>query len=240
MAETKEDRPGAPRCLAPDLTDKSLAAYKKLAQAAEGPVRDAMLECLRSVEIWWELPESKRTDGKALSLSHRTDPRKPRREVSVQVVPLEVDHARQLADAIPWPHEIEAYKQLFDGVEAAQAQENGRRVERWRSDVAQQARAKHFPDPAEYDRAVLAGRRADEWRRMLPDGSPGRTETEALVRRLGALSDEVAQAHVNKSYPGLPFPELAPTPTRDAAFHLLWHVQELSLDREPMTQSRLK
>lgn len=29
------------------------------------------------------------------------------------------------------------------------------------------------------------------------------------------------------------------TPLRDCAFHLLWHVKELALDREPMTSDKL-
>jgi len=29
-------------------------------------------------------------------------------------------------------------------------------------------------------------------------------------------------------------------PIRDAAFHLLWHAKEITLDREPITQDKLK
>ncbi|HVE25811.1 MAG TPA: hypothetical protein VNC22_10415 [Sporichthya sp.] len=37
-----------------------------------------------------------------------------------------------------------------------------------------------------------------------------------------------------------PFDALPNGPARDAAFHLLWHAKELTLDREPLTLDKLK
>lgn len=132
-------------CFAPPLSDQLLAEY---AAVADGPavrpeVRGAVRALLVCVRQWWELPESRRTDGDRFKLRHQG------KETVVHFAPLEEDHQAALSDAIPWGYELDAIQKLFD-----------------------------------------------------------------------AISD-------------------AEVPLRNAAFHLLWHVRELCLDREPVTRDKL-
>lgn len=132
-------------CFAPPLTDELLAKYEGLAAGlATSPLKDALLECLTPVKLWWDLPESKADPDKPkLRILHRGE------AASVAVRDLEPEFAAALFEAIPWDHEIEGIERLFDAIPV---------------------------------------------------------EQKAL---------------------------------RDAAFHLLWHVKELNLDREPLTQAAL-
>lgn len=148
MIREQESLPAA--CFAPPLTDDLLRAYRILADAlpdSRGDVRDALRECLKAVETWWGLPESKgnaRHDGHLL-LVHRKEER------LVRITGLSETLKKELWDSIPWDYEIAAMEKLFESI----SNETGREL-------------------------------------------------------------------------------------RDAAFHLLWHVRELSLDREPLTQDALK
>ena len=59
--------------------------------------------------------------------------------------------------------------------------------------------------------------------------------------RLAAWRQAVANhaATHPESSSSIPRPVLEDTQLRDAAFHLLWHVKELDLDREPITTDKL-
>lgn len=113
------DRKSIPvACFAPPLTDEHIATYETmiLTLPMPGAVRDAMRECMAPIKLWWELPESKRTDGVKLRLFHRTDPSKEREAKDVPIVPLEQDHAQQLYDLIPWDYELDAMAKLFETI----------------------------------------------------------------------------------------------------------------------------
>lgn len=145
------EKPNLPvACFAPPLTDDLLRSYRLLADGlpdSQGDVRDAMRECLKAVETWWNLPESSgnhRHDGDLL-ITHKGQ------EALVPVVGLSEELKAKLWDSIPWDYEIDSMDKLFEGI-----------------------------DP------------------------------------------------------------VADKPLRDAAFHLLWHVKELNLNREPLTQDVLK
>lgn len=141
------ERKGFPvACFAPPLTDDMLAQYRALAEGlpdARGELRDALRECLAAVELWWQLPESERTDGPRFDIRHQGAER------TYAVTPLEEEHRRKLYDLIPWPREIDGMQRTFDEIPVS-------------------------------EKAI-----------------------------------------------------------RDAAFHLLWHVKELNLDREPLTADKL-
>lgn len=143
-------------CMAPALTDETLDRYRQLAAAAAGPVRDSMLACLVPIGNWWELPDSKRTDGERLKImrpvsgTFEGSSREMYREIVYDLAPLEDSHKEQLDDLIPWSHEIAAMQGLFETIPAEQKE------------------------------------------------------------------------------------------LRDAAFHLLWHLKELDLGREPATLDRLR
>lgn len=105
-------------CFAPPLTDAKLAEYRAVVAAlpdARGDLRDAMGECLRAVEAWWELPESTRTDATRFRL------RVGGRDRDVAFTPLEDAHRAALFDLIPWPYELDAVQALFDKIPEAEA-----------------------------------------------------------------------------------------------------------------------
>lgn len=132
-------QPQAGGSFAPPLSDETLARYRAMTDGLPAsPVKDALAALLHCCGVWWDLPEP---TGPA---------RGPHRSGVGAVVRLDADHAAALDPHIPWAHEIEAYKVLFDGI-----------------------------------------------------------------------SNETAK------------------PLRDAAHHLLWHVVELDLGREPLTADKL-
>jgi hypothetical protein len=91
---------------APPLTDELLDRYEALATAAGGPVGDGMLTCLRCCRKWWDLPES-------------TGDGRPHPSGRGVIVDLDAALAEQLDEHIPWEHEIEALRGLFDGLDPA-------------------------------------------------------------------------------------------------------------------------
>lgn len=100
-------------CFAPPLTDKLIAKYRQIAESlgdARGEIRDAMRECLKPIDLWWELDESKGSAGDpTLKIDqHRGQP------VVIKVTSLDPEFRDQLFDAIPWPYEIDAMQRLFD------------------------------------------------------------------------------------------------------------------------------
>jgi hypothetical protein len=110
-----------PQCFAPPLTDKVLAGYAKIIAAQKkGPVKDAMKALYDCVENWWQLPESKR-EGPHIIVSVPTGKKTERGAVvrenkTIAVRPLEEEHKEKLDDLIPWEHELEAMKPLFDAL----------------------------------------------------------------------------------------------------------------------------
>jgi hypothetical protein len=100
MAETRAGGSFAPR-----VDGARVAAYRGLLPQAAGPVRDAMTSLLRMVEVFNETPDAEGEGelhpsgrGRAVALS--------RREVE------------RIDSVVPWGHEIEAYAQLFDAIDA--------------------------------------------------------------------------------------------------------------------------
>lgn len=74
---------------APPITAEQVAEYRELAKSAELPVRDAITELATMVEVFLETPT---TDG----------PNLPEAEV------------KRIWDYVPWDHECEALKPLFE------------------------------------------------------------------------------------------------------------------------------
>src|SRR6185369_1912073 len=121
-------------CFAPPLTDELLAHDKALADALPpSPIKDAMNALLACVLKWWELPES-------------TSPGIPHESGSGFKVALHPDVAAALDDHIPWQHEIESYKTLFESVESDVCARNSEKIDEWYLGVAKRIIANHFPD----------------------------------------------------------------------------------------------
>lgn len=90
---------------APPLTDETLKEYGDLIeQMGMSPVRDAMLVLLLCCQQWWKLPEPQ----------HSQKSQHP--SGTGFIVPLESAHAETLDEYIPWKHELEAMKGLFEGI----------------------------------------------------------------------------------------------------------------------------
>lgn len=91
---------------APPLSDEKLSAYRAIVDTLPpSPVKDAMTALLQCCEHWWALPEPQGTKTRAHPSGRGL------------VVELQVDHAKELDDLIPWKHEIEAVAKLFDGID---------------------------------------------------------------------------------------------------------------------------
>ncbi len=100
-----------------------------------------------------------------------------------------------------------------------------------------------------YAQWVALGADADVARLLNDKDGPGaglidlpslpKDELQDRIDAVKAADEEITQALSSKTYEGLPYPQREPTPLRDMAYHLLWHVKELSLDREPLTNDQL-
>jgi hypothetical protein len=215
---------------APPLTDNLLAQYRALIDGLDpkSRVRDALEQLYRCVAQWWALPDSKRKGRK--------------HPVGVGViVDLEEEHAQALWDAIPWDHELDEMARLFDEIEREACARNSRQIEAWHGQVRDDLRSKHFPEQPWPKKLLDWMRRAGEelgfLLGLLPDGERKRAEQQLAAAAEFARKYRFALA--SKSYPDLPYPARESTPLRDAAHHLLWHVRELNLDREPVTNDKL-
>lgn len=98
---------------APPLTDEKLESYRSLAMSAPPPIRDSMLSLLSCVNHWWGLPESLHPKTPHPNVFHT---KKDGTVTPVMTQPLESAHAESLDPLIPWAHEIEAMKGLFETI----------------------------------------------------------------------------------------------------------------------------
>lgn len=91
---------------APAFTDENLAAYRTLIDGLDpqSPARDAMDKLHKMAMAWWEQPES-------------TGDGKPHPSGRGVIVDLDEPIAKALWESIPWDHELEAFAQLFDGID---------------------------------------------------------------------------------------------------------------------------
>lgn len=117
MGEMKLEGRAMPTvCFAPPLSDEKLTEYKTAIAEATGPVNDAGTKLLACVEVWWNLPDSKRNDGSRLKLFHRSGQGTDRAEKVIELVPLEKEHQKSLYDLIPWDYELDAMEALFNTI----------------------------------------------------------------------------------------------------------------------------
>lgn len=224
---------------APPLTDEKLAAYAEMIEASpDSRVRDLLRVAHKCCSRWWDLPES--TEG--VETPHPVG--------RGMVMPLDEPIKQDLYDLIPWKDEIEGMKLLFDDIEKDIAERNTKALEGWQLSVKQAVVQKYFPSPEKLKASIAAynvyksvgmGWLAD----VLPAGS-SKESVDVVMKSVlefevvyKACEAETVQAIRNKAHPQFPYPTLEPTPLRDAAHHLLWHVIELDLDREPITKDKL-
>ena len=240
----------------PDLDDATLDDYRKLAAGADGPVRDAMLDCLVVVDAWWQLPESTRKAKLNLLVSHRKDPRDERQDVQVPVILLEDAHKATLDDLIPWSHQIKAMDELFNGVQVENHDANNLDLDAWAKAVQNYILAKTFTAK---ELAHLQSKERRALRRMLVVMEEEGTATEETVRNVisamcPGYTPEIFRDHAKRRLAAdaliarilngdeqspIPKPVLRDVALRHAANHLIWFVKELDQGREPMTRSKL-
>lgn len=91
---------------APPITDEVLDRYEDLAGiASSGPVKDEILKLIEMVRVFRQTPDS--------SL-----PSEPHPSGRGEIVPLEDAEIQRIWDHVPWDHEIDALKNLFDLIPA--------------------------------------------------------------------------------------------------------------------------
>jgi hypothetical protein len=231
-------RPQLGGSFAPPLTDELLAKYKGLIEAMpkDSRVRAALEVAFNCCEKWWDLPTSS-MDG---AVPHM---------VGMGIAnPLDQPIKDALWDHIPWKDEIVGMASLFDTIERETASRNNKAIEGWQLAVKQALTEKHFPDAEDlqirieiYKAFKTSG--ADWIVQLDPAaGSLAEKMTKAAEEFEAAkitAEKEIAAAISTKTCEGIPYPKLEPTPVRDMAHHLLWHVAELDLDREPITNDQL-
>lgn len=206
-------------CLSPQITEEKLKQYEELAKTAEPDVQDGFMTCLKVVKAWWDLPEST-TD----KIPH------PSRKAVVQAL----DDTTKVAlwDLIPWGDELDMIQLRFDKIDQEVVKQNGQRVEAWQNLVTNTIIKQYFPDPEVMVALRVIAPQLEALKKILNEA-----EWQKLAGQLETAtkcSQELLQALQTKQYPKVPYPALTPTPLRDAAFHLLWYVRELNLDREPL------
>jgi hypothetical protein len=92
---------------APPLSDDLLTQYRAIIDAQPASaVKDAMATLHNCCAKWWDLPESTGAPGK------------PHPSGVGMIVDLDAPIAAALAEHIPWAHELEAMKGLFDAISA--------------------------------------------------------------------------------------------------------------------------
>lgn len=95
---------------APQITDLHLARYRLLAEEATPPVRDVMLALCKMVEVFHQTPPSKMNGH-------------PHPVGTGLIVPLEPAEVERMDPHVPWAHELEAYAQLFEGIDPVGSKE---------------------------------------------------------------------------------------------------------------------
>lgn len=226
---------------APPLTDELLADYRKRVDGMKpSPEKDAIGELLTCCETWWNLPEPAGTATVAHPVGRGL------------IVDMQEDHKQALWDLIPWEHELDAMgggkggqAGMFDAIEADVAGRNGERLAAWQRACEDALYPTFFPD---FTREEFKQYRYAQ-RLLHRDGDeaiPLLAAAGLTVDAISQFAEKVAAWQVACNdvvqpgeTPPVPKPEIEPTPIRNMAFHLLWHVRELNLDREPMTSDKI-
>ncbi len=117
-------------------------------------------------------------------------------------------------------------------------QRNGEKSAAWNQAVTAHIIATFYPgDVTEYERIWPAIRTEDKW---LPFVSDAEKSAHALRKQTAnACCQAITTALSSKKYDPIPRPTFEATPLRHMATHLIWHVRELNLDREPLTTDKL-
>jgi len=220
--------------VAPPLTDELLATYRKAIDAlpSDSPYKVALDNCWKCCKTWWELPEPEGTQRNAQPWG--------------EIVAMHDDHKKALWDLIPWEHELDSLAGapegrlgLFDEIEADANIRNAERGQQWNMAVIKHVISTFYPDdPNEYDRIWAAIHAEAKWINTVSNTT--KMDYEAKKKKAQECCDSIVKSVNSKNYPAIPRPKMEPTPLRDAAMHLIWHVRELNRDREPLTLDKIK
>ena len=221
-------------------------------------MKDALLVLLRCVKVWWALPESTRTDGDPFSIMHQGS------LVQYKTRPLEPDQVKSLWDATPWMRELSSLspekgedvgKGLLDTLQLDEVRRNEEKSRAWATATADalmesamgKARMEFVRGPrfqAMQEMLRVADSLGPSTDATVSDGVLaifGMTASEHtdLLSKITDYNESLRSVLKGQMEGPIPEPSLESVELRDAAFHLLWHCKEITLDREPLTSDNL-
>lgn len=212
------------------ITPEKIKRYRELVDSAERKIKETLLPLIDMVEAFCETPDST-LDGPELKVHLASGVR------TLTASPLSNEEIERMWDLVPYPEECAAIGKIIEGLQVDAANENSRRIEAWQ-------RSMYDIVVSEYFGSTEEARNVIEYLRLPESITKYFTESQVnhfheMSEKLLACNAEIAEARAKKSHANCPYPKLESTELRDAAYHLYWYANELSVDREPITVDKL-
>jgi hypothetical protein len=211
---------------APPLTDDLLERYE--AAAAKAPRMEK-----ETLEGLIQMARTFRETGPSKLKAH------PHPAGVGTLTKLEQEEVDRIDPVVPWQHEVDALKAMAEKVQVAEADRNAVKAADWTRRVKQVVVEKHFGDQSGLEYALTVIRSEEAWKAagLVDDGL--QEKIDDLRGKIHEATDEANECVRTKECEGVPYPELEDTTLRTGLFHLIWLAQELTEDREPLTNDQL-
>lgn len=229
-------------CFAKPLDDATLQSYEANINAynANAEIKDCLTTILECVKVWWAIPESTAKPSNPLIVKYRGEDR------TFTTLPLEQSQISQLWDVTPWHWELAAMGNILNQIQADEAQRNAERFVAFRNTLRQHLISQNFTQEQinwleSEDRKdmvkllKIVTNKANIFTLYNTTEEQFNTENQTLQ----AIVDLVNAIDRGEQPSPIPEPVLEDTALRDMAYHLLWHANEITNDREPITQDKL-
>jgi hypothetical protein len=213
----------------PPLPDDWRESYQRVIDGLPADqVKEWMQELYDCCVQWDDLPVS---TGERGITKHPGHP-------NATLIHLDQAVADALDPHIPWSEQLLLMQVHFNALEAQASERNSVKASAWEQAVRAHIIAGFYPDDqTAYEKICSMLRSVAEWLGLLsPEAQADIKAREAKAKECEAAIRAAVSA---KNYPPVPRPVMEPTPIRNVAKHLLWHVAELDACREPITTDNL-